>query len=63
MANAAVRAPAEPAGVLLEPGVIGRALHGEIQRHFQAVLARHAHQLAKILETAELRMHLSLIHI
>lgn len=57
MANAAVRTPTEPAGVLLEPGVIGRALHGKIQCHFQAMFTRHMHQLAKFLEAAELRVH------
>ncbi|MDT4863305.1 hypothetical protein FQZ97_980030 [compost metagenome] len=56
MADAAVRPPAEPIGVFAQPGVVGRALDGEVQGHFQAMGAGGAHQLAEILEAAQLRV-------
>src|SRR5581483_6431316 len=37
--------------------VIGRALKREIESDFQAVLARERHELAEIVQPAELRVH------
>ena len=43
--------------MLLQPGMVGRALDGEIERDLQAVFARRGDQAAKILERAERRMN------
>ena len=57
IAHRAVRPALEPLRMLLEPGVIGRALHGEVERDFHAVLVACRDQGAEILERAEFRMH------
>src|SRR5581483_12430703 len=52
----AVRAAAEPVGMLLEPGMVGRALDGEVERDLEFMFARRCDQAAEILETAQRRM-------
>src|SRR5690606_23635996 len=54
--DAAVRSPGEPARMLLQPGVVRRALDGEVQGDLQAMLAGGADQFAEILATAQLRV-------
>src|SRR6202040_3544783 len=57
IADRAVGTAAEPLRMLLEPGMIERALYGEIERDLQAVFARRGDQAAKILWRAERRMN------
>ncbi|MNH02735.1 hypothetical protein D3C79_619800 [compost metagenome] len=57
VADGAVRAPAEPARVLLEPGVVLGALDGEIEGNFQAVFRRCGHQTAEVIAVAQLRVN------
>ncbi|MCY1424218.1 hypothetical protein D9M71_399550 [compost metagenome] len=54
--DGAVRPPAEPARVFLEPRVVLGALDGKIQGDFQAMVGSGGHQAAKILAAAQLRM-------
>jgi hypothetical protein len=53
----AVRPVLEPFRMLLQPGVIRRALHREIERDFHIVLAADADESAEVVKRAELRMH------
>ena len=55
--DGAVGAVLEPLRMLGHPGVIGRDLEGEIQRHLQPVLGGAAHEAAKVLQRPELGMH------
>ncbi len=55
--DGAVRAPGEPAWVLLEPGVILRALDGEIEGDFQAVFTRRCNQLMEVVQCAQFGMN------
>ncbi|MNS60425.1 hypothetical protein D3C72_934220 [compost metagenome] len=57
IANGAVRSPAEPARVLLEPGVVLGALDGEVEGDFQAMLGRRGHQAAEVVAAAQLRVN------
>ncbi len=52
----AVGPPREPAGMLLEPRVIGRALDREIDRDLETMIARGGDQRGEIVESAELRV-------
>jgi hypothetical protein len=47
----------EPLGVFLHPGVIGRALHGEVEGHFKAGVLGAAHEEVEVGEGAEIRVH------
>ena len=42
--------------MLLQPRMVGRALHGEIERDFHLVRVAGVDQAAEILERAELRL-------
>src|SRR5690606_12726890 len=53
----AVWTPVEPFGMLLDPGVIGRTLEGEIERDLETVILRGFHKASEILERAELGMN------
>src|SRR5207237_1038660 len=48
--------PLEPVGVLREPGVIERALNGEIERDLHSMLGAGRDQAAEVIERAELGM-------
>src|SRR6185369_12080846 len=52
----AVGAVAEPLGVLLHPGMVRRALEGEVEGDLETVLAGARHQSIEVGERAELRM-------
>ena len=54
--DGAVGPPVEPLGMLRDPGMVRRALDGEIERDLQAVLARRRNQPLEIVERAELRV-------
>ncbi|MNV73377.1 hypothetical protein D3C71_1665230 [compost metagenome] len=54
IAQRPVGPPREPIGVLFQPGVVGRTLNGEVQRHFQTVFLRGAHQAQKVGQRAQL---------
>ena len=43
--------------MLFQPWMVGRALHGEIERDLHVVLPAGLHQPAEIVERAEFRMH------
>ncbi|MNY21662.1 hypothetical protein D3C86_1552240 [compost metagenome] len=49
-----VRAPGKPLGVLRQPGVVGRALDGEVQRDLHSLPARGVHQPQEILQRSQL---------
>ena len=53
----AVRPALEPLRMLLEPGMVGRTLHGEIERHFHIERLAGRDEFAEILQRAQLRMH------
>src|SRR5690606_7125041 len=46
----------EPFRMLLDPGMVGRALDGEIQRDLHAVPLGRGNEAAKILQRSEIRM-------
>ncbi len=43
--------------MLLQPRMVRRTLHGEIERNFQAVSASGVQHLLEIIEIAQFRMH------
>src|SRR5690554_71760 len=43
--------------MLLEPGVVGRALDGEVQRDFQSMIGCSAYQVTEIVSRAQFRMY------
>src|SRR5262244_2725437 len=45
------------AWMLREPGMVGRALDGKVERDFQAVLCAGAHQAPKIVKRPKLGMY------
>ena len=53
VADRAVGATAKPFGMLAEPGMVGRALDGEIERDLEAMLAGSRHQPAEVLRRAQ----------
>ncbi len=53
MGDGAVRAVVEPLRVLVDPGVVRRALQGEVQRHFQAQLRGPVHEAVEVLDGAQ----------
>ncbi len=53
----AVGPPREPLGVLLEPRVVGRALHGEVERDLEAELAGASDEAVEVVEGSEIGMH------
>src|SRR5215475_1901366 len=53
----AVGSAPEPFRMLREPGVVGRALDGKVERDFQTVLRAGAHQAPKIVERPKLGMY------
>ena len=57
IAHRAVGPALEPLRVLLQPRMIGRALHGEVECDLHVVLLARRHQGAEILQRAELRVH------
>src|SRR6185437_2535031 len=56
-ANCAIWPESEPFRMLLDPRMIGRTLHREIQGDFHIVFAARCNQAAEVIERAELRMH------
>ena len=56
VSDRAVGPPLEPFRMLLEPGMVGRALHGEVERDLHVRAAAGLDQAAEIVERAELRM-------
>src|SRR3546814_4284836 len=54
--DGAVGAPVEPLRVLLDPGMVGRALDGEVEGDLQPVLGGRVRQAGEVVEVAELRM-------
>src|SRR3546814_36833 len=54
--DGAVGAPVEPLRVLLDPGMVGRALDREVEGDLQPVLGGRVDQPGEIVEVAELRM-------
>ncbi|KAI3480411.1 hypothetical protein L1887_57425 [Cichorium endivia] len=56
IADAAVRAPGEPARMFLQPGVVLRALDGEVEGDLQAMLGGGGHQAAEVLAATQLRV-------
>ena len=57
IAHRAVRPALEPLRMLLQPGMIGRALHGEVERDLHAERSAGRDELAEILQRAQFRMH------
>ena len=55
--DGAVRAVAEPLGVLGHPGVVGRALEGQVERQLEAARPGRGDDRAEVLERAELGVH------
>src|SRR5262249_4865297 len=53
----AVGSAPEPFWMLREPGMVGRALDGKVERDFQAVLCAGAHQAPKIVKRPKLGMY------
>src|SRR5690606_13732230 len=53
----AVRAPGEPAWMLLEPRVVLRTLNGEVQGDLQAMLGSSGNQIAEVLTRTQLRVN------
>ena len=53
VAHRAVRPPPEPFRMLFEPRMVGRALHGEIERQLHAVFGDRGAQLPKVVEGTE----------
>src|SRR5215831_16565808 len=53
----AVGSAPEPFRMLREPGMVGRALDGKVERDFHVVLRAGAHQAPKILERPKLGMY------
>ena len=56
VADGAVGAPLEPLGMLADPRMVRRALHGEIQRDLHVVCATGFDQAVKVVERSKLRM-------
>src|SRR3546814_14342855 len=54
--DGAVGAPVEPLRVLLDPGMVGRALDGDVEGDLQPVLGGRVRQAGEVVEVAELRM-------
>src|SRR3546814_13667068 len=54
--DGAVGTPVEPLRVLLDPGMVGRALDGEVEGDLQPVLGGRVRQAGEVVEVAELRM-------
>src|SRR5690606_29208956 len=52
-----VRPPVKPCGVLFDPRMVGRALNGEIERDFQAVLVGSCNKASEVFEASKLRMN------
>jgi hypothetical protein len=52
--DAAVGTPAEPFRVLADPGVVGRALEGDVERDLQAMFTRALQQALEVGQGAEL---------
>ncbi len=49
--DGAVRPPVEPLGMLLDPGMVRRALDGEVERDLEAVLAGRGDKAIEVLES------------
>src|SRR5262249_40870834 len=56
VAQRPIRPPAEPTGMLLEPGMVGRALDREVEGDLETVLGGRALQPAEVLDRPERRM-------
>src|SRR5690606_11919878 len=54
--DGAVGTELEPFRMLFDPGMVGRALDGEIQRDLHAVPLGRGNEAAKILQRSEIRM-------
>ena len=54
--DGAVGSPVEPFRVLLDPGMVGRAVDGEVDGDIEPVIARGRNQAGEILERAEFGM-------
>ena len=52
----AVRPPVEPLRMLLDPGMVGRALDREVERDLEPVGVRRLDQAVEVVERAELGM-------
>src|SRR5262245_47224865 len=55
--NRAIGPMAKPLGMLLHVGVVGRALIGQVERDFDALVARRRYEGSQIGQRAELRMN------
>jgi hypothetical protein len=54
--DGAVGSPGKPAGMFGEPGMVGRALNGKIERELHSVLISRGDERTKILERSQFRM-------
>ena len=57
IAHRSVRPALEPLRMRFQPGMIGRALHGKVERDFQSMLRAGPHQATEIVERPKLGMY------